>query len=79
MPLLTPGDRGPAVAWLRARLDDESSIAPDPARFDAALGERVLAFQQAHALTPDGLVGQQTMLKLDLLAGPGPRLTRITD
>jgi len=79
VPLLSPGDQGPTVAWLRARLDDESSIAPDPARFDAALGERVLAFQQAHTLTPDGLVGQQTMLKLDLLAGPGPRLTRITD
>ncbi len=78
-PLLIPGERSAAVTWLRTRLDDASSTATDPTLFDSALGERVLAFQQAHGLTPDGLVGQQTMLKLDLLAGPGPRLTRAAD
>ena len=78
-PLLIPGERSAAVTWLRTRLDDASSTATDPTLFDSDLGERVLAFQQAHDLTPDGLVGQQTMLKLDLLAGPGPRLTRAPD
>jgi general secretion pathway protein A len=79
VPLLRRGDRGPAVAWLRARLDDRASARADPLRFDADLEARVLAFQQAHDLTADGLVGQQTMLQLDLLAGPGPRLAHAED
>jgi general secretion pathway protein A len=79
VPLLRRGDRGPAVSWLRARLDDRAPASADPLLFDADLEERVLAFQQAHDLTADGLVGQQTMLQLDLLAGPGPRLARAED
>ncbi len=71
--LLRPGDRGPAVAWLRARLAGEGTPA-DPALFDPDLAARVLAFQHANGLTPDGLVGRRTMIQLDLLAGPGPRL-----
>ena len=71
--LLRPGDRGPAVAWLRARLEPQPAPA-DPALFDPDLAARVLAFQQNNGLEPDGLVGRQTMIQLDLLAGPGPRL-----
>ncbi len=71
--LLSPGDRGPAVLWLRARLATDATPT-DPALFDPDLAARVLAFQQLHGLKPDGLVGRQTMIQLDLLAGPGPRL-----
>ncbi|MDX1592673.1 MAG: AAA family ATPase [Gammaproteobacteria bacterium] len=43
--LLRPGDRGPAAAWLRARLGEPDAGTGVPARFDPALEARVLAFQ----------------------------------
>ena len=77
--LLGPGDRGPAVHWVRERLAHaEGATLPLDAstQFDQALRERVRAFQLEHGLEPDGLVGRKTMVQLDLVAGPGPRLVR---
>jgi general secretion pathway protein A len=77
--LLRPGDRGPAVHWVRERLARaEGAVLPLDAstQFDEALRERVRAFQLLHGLEPDGLVGRKTMVQLDLVAGPGPRLVR---
>lgn len=64
--LLRPGNRGPAVAWLRRQLG-EAATDPAAAPFDAALERRVRRFQQNHGLAVDGLVGTRTMLMLNNL------------
>jgi general secretion pathway protein A len=76
---LPPGHRGdaavvagdsPAGRWLAAQLD-----AVDPASKSRPLDERVLAFQLAYGLTPDGLAGPQTLMQLNRASGLAePRL-----
>jgi general secretion pathway protein A len=64
---LAVGDDSPvvaAVAQLFARLDKQ----PQPlsgTRFNRALEQRVRMFQKQHALIDDGIVGAQTLLKLN--------------
>jgi general secretion pathway protein A len=64
---LAVGDDSPvvaAVAQLFAQLDKQ----PQPlagTRFNRALEQRVRMFQKQHALIDDGLVGVQTLLKLN--------------
>jgi general secretion pathway protein A len=61
--------QGADVAWLRARLDElegKTSKGPGPDVYDALLEQRVVAFQRSRALTPDGLVGDETLLQLTL-------------
>jgi general secretion pathway protein A len=64
---LAVGDDSPvvaAVALLFAQLDKQ----PQPlagTRFNRALEQRVRMFQKQHALIDDGLVGVQTLLKLN--------------
>ena len=64
---LVPGDESAAVAvvaQLFARLDAQ----PDPLagrRFNRALEQRVRLFQQQNRLVDDGVVGVQTLLKLN--------------
>jgi general secretion pathway protein A len=64
---LSLGDRGAAVsqvAELFARLDGQSrALASD--QFNAALQQRVRLFQQEQGLEDDGVVGVQTLLKLN--------------
>jgi general secretion pathway protein A len=77
--LLRPGDSGPAVRWVRERLaafEGRPDIGDDATTFDPGLQQRVLRFQAAQGLKADGLVGTRTMIQLDLVAGPGPRLAR---
>lgn len=76
--LLGEGSRGPAVARLAAQLD-RATGAPrrgEPAdAFDAALKSRLLAFQAAQGLTPDGLAGPTTFMQLNRATGLAePRL-----
>jgi N-acetylmuramoyl-L-alanine amidase len=66
MPLYRLGASGPAVREIRARLaglgfldDAESDV------FDAACDSAVRAFQQARALSADGIVGPETYRALD--------------
>ncbi|HEX7746849.1 MAG TPA: N-acetylmuramoyl-L-alanine amidase [Micromonosporaceae bacterium] len=63
------GDRGPAVAEIRAILVGLDLLAPRPAagveEFDAATDEAVRAFQQSRGLTSDGWVGPETWRALD--------------
>ncbi len=73
MPLIT-GMRGPSVAWLRQRLDDQLGVATpaaDPELFDATLAEQVRAFQQREGLRVDGIAGERTLLRLDRLLRDG--------
>ncbi len=68
---LAPGMRGKDVAWLRRRLAaiDGTAVAGDaPPVYDAELRRRVVAFQLASALRVDGIVGEETLLRLVTVA-----------
>ncbi len=64
---LALGDNSPVVAEIAslfARLDQQaSSLAGD--QFNQALDQRVRLFQRANRLDADGVVGEQTLLKLN--------------
>lgn len=75
---LRPGDRGPAAAWLRARVAElhgrevDATAAPV---FDAALVSEIKQFQLDQGLIPDGCVGSQTLTRLvSATDRTGPRL-----
>jgi general secretion pathway protein A len=67
---LQRGDAGPAVAWLRTKLDELEGRPATPAdaasrRFDAALADRVRAFQRAAGLRADGIAGPRTWIRIN--------------
>jgi general secretion pathway protein A len=68
--LISRGMQGADVAWLRARLDAFNGMTTSKGSgsdvYDASLEQRVIAFQTSRALTPDGLVGDETLLHLTL-------------
>ncbi|RMG31720.1 MAG: hypothetical protein D6721_00515 [Gammaproteobacteria bacterium] len=78
--LLRPGDHGRDVLWVRRQLaralGTEVLEAPDPLRFDARLSAAVRRFQAAGGLHPDGIIGAQTLIRLNSLDPDftGPRL-----
>ena len=59
------------VALLFARLDGQSQPLTNDL-FDAALEQRVKLFQRASGLEDDGVVGAQTLLKLNSALGVDP-------
>jgi general secretion pathway protein A len=74
------GMKGRDVEWLRQRLavaDGKSGGAEDREAFDQALQDRVIAFQTARSLIPDGIVGEETLRHLVAVTRPAwaPRLT----
>ena len=74
---LKPGDRGPDVDWVAARLAVVNSYAqPEADRpYDGALAKEVRAFQNAQGLAADGVVGPKTYMALNRAAGvPEPQL-----
>jgi peptidoglycan hydrolase-like protein with peptidoglycan-binding domain len=72
-PLLRPGDRGPRVRALRARLAASGDLAePAGAAFDRRLGAAVRRFQARHGLRADGLAGPRTLAALPTSAGRWP-------
>jgi general secretion pathway protein A len=68
--LISRGMQGADVAWLRARLDafegKTTSKGFGSDVYDASLEQRVIAFQKSRAMTPDGRVGDETLLQLTL-------------
>ena len=64
---LAPGARDRGVPWLRERLAAADGQ-PAPLRasdlYDDDLKRQVIAFQRAQQLAPDGIVGEETMLRL---------------
>ncbi|MEP4146518.1 MAG: AAA family ATPase [Halioglobus sp.] len=68
---LSEGDNSPAVAEIArlfAQLDGQTrALAAD--RFNAALKQRVMLFQQSQGLEADGVIGVQTLLKLNEALG----------
>ena len=77
---LGPGARGRDVAWLRQRLDElgepRSTDDGAPDVYDDALSARVAAFQRRHALVADGVVGDETLVRL-VITGGDPRAPRL--
>jgi general secretion pathway protein A len=72
--LLREGDSGPAVAEVAARfarLDGQERSLSDNL-YNAALATRVRLFQRAEGLTEDGIVGAQTLQRLNVAAGLVP-------
>ena len=80
MAILLPGANGPAVAALQqalARAASQPAPPADAAAYDAALRQRVAAFQLSAGLKPDGLAGPTTYMLLNrALAVDEPRLAR---
>jgi murein L,D-transpeptidase YcbB/YkuD len=67
-PLLRPGTRTPRVAVLRERLaaGGYTTAHGGPAElYDELLAAAVVAFQRAHGLEPDGIVGPATLAALN--------------
>jgi general secretion pathway protein A len=66
--LLKAGDRNPDVVWLRQLLEVAQQVklpANDPQYFDFPLLQQVIGFQRGRGLTPDGVVGKQTLIQLN--------------
>jgi hypothetical protein len=82
-PKLQLGDTGPRVDALRARLSATGDLATGvaSAAYDAPLVGALQHFQMRHGLKPDGIVGPQTLVTLNVpidqrtpAEGEGPRL-----
>jgi general secretion pathway protein A len=65
---LRPGMASRDVLWLRQQLPDGGSAAERTMVFDDDLKQRVVAFQRANGLTPDGVVGDETLLRIAAMA-----------
>ena len=65
---LTMGDSGPAVDWIVNRLAIIDEIKPPQSQayiFDGTLEARVRQFQISSGLTPDGIAGVKTLIKIN--------------
>jgi general secretion pathway protein A len=72
MKAIYPGQSSVNVEWLRQQLaavDGVSQGTKLPQFFDADLKARVISFQQARHLMPDGKVGAKTIVHLDNATG----------
>lgn len=77
--LLARGASGPAVEWVRARLQPRYLPRADSqtaAVFDEDMLDAVQRFQRSRGLTTDGVIGPETMMALSSLDDAGPRLRR---
>ena len=77
---LQPGMSGRDVSWLRQRLgalDGQAATARANQIYDDELKRRVAVFQQGEALVPDGIAGEETLVRLAATASGanGPMLT----
>ena len=64
---LTVGDRNAAVAWVALRfaeIDEQRDVLSGD-KFNEALAERVKLFQREYRLRDDGVIGVQTLLKIN--------------
>ncbi len=76
---IVPGQHGRDVEWLRTRLATIDGRASAPGAgdiFDEALLARVKAFQRSQLLTADGVVGEETLVRMVTIGGE-PRLPRL--
>ncbi|HTX53185.1 MAG TPA: AAA family ATPase [Candidatus Baltobacteraceae bacterium] len=71
--LLVPGMRGKDVVWVRQTLDTLNGKPGTETSdlYDDRLRQRVMAFQQTHALSPDAAIGDETLVRLVQAASRG--------
>jgi general secretion pathway protein A len=76
-PDLRPGMSSRDVAWLRQQLSD-GGPAERTTVYDDELKQRVVEFQRANGLTPDGIVGDETLVRLTAISTDArmPSLTK---
>ena len=75
---IRPGDRGPAAQWLAAQFaarEDGGTPGRLPQVYDAVLLKQVKRFQIAEGLRPDGIVGPQTVIRLQASNDGSPVLS----
>ncbi|MGB7931734.1 MAG: AAA family ATPase [Gammaproteobacteria bacterium] len=75
------GFSGPDVGWLRDQIGHIQGVdlaSPSPLYFDDVLSQHVLDFQRSNGLAPDGIVGKNTLIRLNSQSGNSgvPRLAR---
>lgn len=75
--VLRPGMASYDVVWLRERLAAGASTPKEPTVYDEDLMRRVVAFQQANGLTPDGVLGDETLLRIAATA-PDARMPSLS-
>jgi general secretion pathway protein A len=75
--VLRPGMASYDVVWLRERLAAGASAPKEPTVYDEELARRVVAFQQANGLTPDGVLGDETLLRIAATA-PDARMPSLS-
>jgi general secretion pathway protein A len=75
---LRPGMTGRDVAWLRQQLSDAGAPMERNSLYDDDLRRRVVAFQLANGLEPDGIAGDETLVRLAAVSTDGkvPSLTK---
>ena len=78
---LQPGSLSRDVVWLRQRLgalDGQPVTAKASQTYDDDLRQRVAAFQQGESLVPDGIAGEETLVRLVATApgANGPSLSK---
>jgi general secretion pathway protein A len=70
------GTAGPDVGWLREQVERIQGVdlrVPDPFYFDDGLRQHVMDFQRNNGLAVDGIVGKNTIIRLNSLSG-NPRI-----
>jgi general secretion pathway protein A len=74
---LRPGMSSRDVTWLRQQLANGGTV-ERTTLYDDELKRRVVAFQRANGLTPDGIVGDETLVRLTAMATDArmPSLTK---
>lgn len=68
---IEPGDRGARVQQVAERLlvtGESSALGADPQLYDPALETAVAAFQRAHGLNDDGVIGKRTIEEMNVSA-----------
>ncbi|HEY9835167.1 MAG TPA: peptidoglycan-binding protein [Stenomitos sp.] len=70
------GDRGSQVSALQESLAVAGFPSGADGIFDEATQTAVMHFQQAQGLSPDGIVGPQTLAALPVIGGPNPASPR---
>lgn len=75
--LIWPGTEATVIGWVRKMLGAPVAASGREAAYDDKLKERVMAFQKAQGLKPDGILGDQTLFYLQATekAAKIPRLS----
>jgi general secretion pathway protein A len=78
---LQRGDRGPAVSAIARQfaIVDGQKMPLTGSEFSSALEQRVRLFQRANNLSDDGVVGEQTLLRLNEQSGVDVTATEIIE